>query len=708
MLKHIEVFNFKKLDRLSQSFTLGSNVVVGINGAGKSTLFEAIRFALYGTSAVACNKKNIPTWGAKDCKVVLETHHFTVTRTLKNCTVSSPDGTLLAEGHSPSNDYIAEQLGMDHKAFSIFAMSCQGETQALLTLGVTELNRRVENYSGVEIIDKIIRSASKDVTYLSGSVDSKELVDLTALTSEQEREQKSLLDLETTEHELNDSMVQLQVNLKQNDDEHFSLNVENQAIHEAKRLVDMLERDTSKTMGKISTLNESLNSLIEPAPFDPEKIADLRTQIKLYTDDLQQLTKLKQCKTTLENEVTSLQPSVDKEVKAEKELAELAETTISLQLAVDSTKELLHSERDRVNSIRTLIENSTCPTCKQSITDCDPEADAEKLAIAKKSYAAAYDCHAVVVTDNNDHKRILDQLHSDMSENARGYQAKKIEALASLRPIDEDLLANLPEWIMSCQNELEDLLECKNAHVSYTQRKSVMTNTLNDLKADLQNDLDDLEPAKVRAASNIIDLSIYKQKESKIKSALDANSKLKTTTMIGISKTKMVLHNLNTSIVAGKEHNAQLGQELKRLDLTSNLLKLLRENRLSFMQTVWDRILIASSTFLTQATDGWLTGLGRDDSGNFTYNENGSVDVPVAGCASGAQKAFLGVALRLGLAQALHGSHPLLMLDEPTEAMSESNAERLANSLLELGGQTIFITHRESDLLTARNIITIE
>jgi len=74
--------------------------------------------------------------------------------------------------------------------------------------------------------------------------------------------------------------------------------------------------------------------------------------------------------------------------------------------------------------------------------------------------------------------------------------------------------------------------------------------------------------------------------------------------------------------------------------------------------------------------------------------------------ASGAQKGFMGVAVRLAMSSCLRVSFPTVILDEPTESMSEDNALRLSSSLL-ASDQVILITHKISDNLVSSNIIEI-
>lgn len=173
------------------------------------------------------------------------------------------------------------------------------------------------------------------------------------------------------------------------------------------------------------------------------------------------------------------------------------------------------------------------------------------------------------------------------------------------------------------------------------------------------------------------------------------------------SEIEFAASELEENIDTCHRENKKLTKLYAEHDKLTKLVEMLRGQRQSFMSTVWNSILAASSTFVDNATDGWITGLGRDDAGNFTFSERGGVYAPVIGCASGAQKAFLGVGVRVGLGQALLGRNMALLLDEPTEAMSEDNAGNLAAALLALGGQTLFITHRNKEAVSAQRVIQI-
>ena len=86
------------------------------------------------------------------------------------------------------------------------------------------------------------------------------------------------------------------------------------------------------------------------------------------------------------------------------------------------------------------------------------------------------------------------------------------------------------------------------------------------------------------------------------------------------------------------------------------------------------------------------------------YCEDG-VFAPVES-ASGMQRGFIGVAVRLALAKSLRSSCALVVLDEPTESMREEPAMRLSGALLG-NEQVLMVTHRESDKGVATNIVEL-
>jgi hypothetical protein len=175
---------------------------------------------------------------------------------------------------------------------------------------------------------------------------------------------------------------------------------------------------------------------------------------------------------------------------------------------------------------------------------------------------------------------------------------------------------------------------------------------------------------------------------------------------VEVSNQRIRIHNQDAQLDVVEGVNTKLKDLEGDLDKHTRLIKYLRTTRTDYMGGVWASILGAASGFINKTTQGWITEIGRSPTGNFTFTENGIVGT-VKGDASGAQKEFIGVSLRIGLGMALQGDRALLMLDEPTGGMTEANADKLATGLLGVAGQKIVITHRSSERLTAANIINL-
>ncbi len=167
MINSIVTTNFKALQSKDVGFENGLNILKGPNGVGKSSLMQALKFALYGTASVPGKKGSIPTWGKKKASVTLELDDgHSIERSTSDCKVKL-DGEVVATGNAPCSSYISKLLQLDLKGFEMFHFSNQGETAALLTLGATELQRRVESHAGVEVIDGTIARARKGASRLA-------------------------------------------------------------------------------------------------------------------------------------------------------------------------------------------------------------------------------------------------------------------------------------------------------------------------------------------------------------------------------------------------------------------------------------------------------------------------------------------------------------------------------------------------------------
>jgi len=842
MISFIETKNFKKLGTSRLDFTTETNLVIGENGKGKTTVFNALRFALYGTSAIASSALNIPTWGNKNCEVSVGfTNDFLIVRSLKDCKVyrAGNDGSLLnlperkvAEGSKPCTEWVKSHLGLDYKMFSIFNMSMQGETGALITLGATELNRIVESFSGIGILDKIIKSLSKEKGLIEGALTTVEYYDINernALFKQKEIEQSKISKLaESTNLRL----------ISLTEKEKIALQAYQSAVIENQKITE-IETDLAVKTEALTTLKENLLS-------SDKKVNDLKNKVELTnTDNIANLTLV----SNLENEVklfnTDSTLHTQYEMQANKLSAELlehkknAELEDSVEVAKQALlKEISIGENTKliISSIVSLksrlssLEEDRVSALKMSVLELD--VDVKKKALNKEisileekhlilneaylSSKAAYTKAQKVVTSGvceaclrpfenfNESKAIINEVNA---KNKLYLDSKAFSQLNNEIVLAKDKLSNLPNYgkdnLLHANNLLPDIssyksrLEKELSTLEVVSEKELSTwevisekdiakeeaslqslrkslselpnpgiNNFKKVKecenylAELTIKIGDLESAwekfnEEETLSTIKTCKLAIQEFNNVVRDLDFHISERNITETKVERLALVLAKIEvkekqdldslslqckqitaetettrsalTAITGAltkltielklegseldriKESNALYNKYTNILDKTNRLTKFLRKSRANYMDGVWILILSAASSWVSQATSGWeaaISEVSRNANGDFTFTENG-ITSPVYSEASGAQKEFIGVALRIGLSMALQGKSALLMLDEPTAGMSEVNADRLATALLSVAGQKIIITHRKSERLTANNIINL-
>ena len=171
-LLSLDTTNFKKLGTSHSEFTKGLNVIAGDNAQGKSTLLQAIECALFGSTVVPGKKENIPTWGQTKYGLELRfklkpgNEFYILTRTGSTAKlmrhwlvqvgeIKEPE--LVANGSTPVTAMMEELLGLSAKDWNLFVQSKQGSSAGILDFGAAALNRKVEEFAGVDLIDKALR-----------------------------------------------------------------------------------------------------------------------------------------------------------------------------------------------------------------------------------------------------------------------------------------------------------------------------------------------------------------------------------------------------------------------------------------------------------------------------------------------------------------------------------------------------------------------
>ena len=710
MLKRLETTHFKKLESAAIDLSAGSNIVVGDNGNGKTTVFEAIRFALFGASAVTGSTKFLPTYGHKNCRVKLWVKDYLIDRTLTNCKITDKNGAVVAEGKTTCTEFMQTELKMDAKGFSVFSMSQQGETQALLTLGVTELNRRVEKYAGVHIIDEVVRKASADKNTLDSHLDGKQYIDIGPMTIDKLCHDEALKDMEAIRTDMDEEKAKLQDLLTQH-----RRTIDVHAKHNQRILMN--RSDARELESKKDGLLEEVR--LTQVDIDAALLADDHTHVadektlercrdgaNRLQEQVQEVAHLEYEQALLLKRVAKLTPLAEQETDAQARLPDMQEKLFKLNKLVHSLNGTVMLQKSELGTFETLLKDGVCPTCHRSHEGFDETLTQEQINSLSNSIAFYREKLNAHIAE----EAALDSKVKTLLQAVNGHNSALAVCQEDLKTILEKLStypAALKANLALALQKVEDLLKEKALMEQAMAHFEQLANRLNRLNASLKLTNTQLVEAKHLAQGELFEVSRELDELLETENTLAVTNSKLLEQQTQISEIEFRLEKLCSEIITHQKANKEYNKNAAKHDKLTKLVDMLRSKRQDFMAAIWHGILASSSAFVNDATGGWITAISRDDSGNFTFSENGGIFVPVVGGASGAQKAFLGVGVRVGLGHALLGCNMALLLDEPTEAMSEENAGYLADALLALGGQTLFITHRNTEAVSAQRVIKI-
>lgn len=715
MIVSLETTNFRKLGNFKANFLNGTNLIIGPNGQGKSTIFQAIRFALFGLSSIEAEADEIPTWGERTCEVRLAFSDFYVVRTMKDCKVfrRGDDGSYtddakykVAEGNSPATKFIKDMLKMDHKLFDIFFMSMQGETGALITYGVTDLNRIVEDISGIGILDKVIKSVSKETTQNEGALGTVEYIDPTELKAEVDEATKVKEGFEAEKESLQRDLDVVSQNLKNvNNDIEFA-NDNNQRIARNKLHAENLR-------GRLSQVTEALElaeTKLEETKPKVKSVDGLIVERDTITDTLKQFDKDNykhdQLSATIEEHTKAAE---DAEKKAPLEEAtkiqarKLEDDLKAARQSVERQVVSLEKWDEKIEQVEKELKDGVCSKCNRPFDDFDPDKMEERL----KGLRAERAEETSQLSKLNKLVRSIDEEISQLPD----YGTNNAEAAEMSRKIIEqekkeleDLEAKWEEFDYEESESRRDKLnqEIAEAKVLANELKEYEANVekFSEMKSEMESQLSEYveeEPT---------DLKPLHERRDKLRPQHDELMLQVTNAFNRLAQSQETYIHSKHRLDKVLSDNEAFSTYSKDVSIGKELVKFLRNSRTDYMDGVWTMILGVASEFVNNTTKGWITEIGRNEKGKFTFTQDGIVST-VKGSASGAQKEFIGTAIRIGLSSCLYGSNALMMLDEPTAGMVEENADKLASGLLSVHGQKIIITHRQSERLTAANVINL-
>ncbi|QBJ04544.1 DNA repair exonuclease [Pseudomonas phage Lana] len=744
--------NFKKLGSFTAEFTQGLNVVAGDNAKGKSTLLQAIQVALFGPTVVPGKKENIPTWGQKTWKVTLtfQLHAdeiYSCVRTDKTAklTRTNADGSvdLVANGSTPVTAEMESLLGLSAKDWDLFVQSKQHSSAAILEFGAAALNRKVEEFAGVDLIDKVQAEAQRQSTISTGKADAllvsdeameeaREMAKAAAdaslqagsglATAVSNSESQGEFDLEkpAAAFALREKIAVVvslsnRITVAENNVKHAN----SRADEAAARTMGLVKQDGAAILADMEGMKTSGTTLAatEKALNDELAVAK-RLQLAADEADLA----LDTCQVEHNANWKDFEPD-DSEI----EIALLDRTIQTSQDDLAARLEEVGKAKGSYDNLLMLSDGAVCPTCLRAKEDHDPEklkAEAEEARTywegRKASVAQLQTDIAAMKEDRKGRADTLARYEAsivklDNAINADKAAKEAVKPARALGIIEDELsgvagqLSESRTSYAEMQAKLKGITEANSTYDREHAALAAAGVTVDETKATLQALNDELEAlpeppteADVKAAEAAETAyqaahSEWKERKQVLESAVTlAKQEVKHATSL-LDAANEKLEQLQKNATAAVEHVA-LAKKYQRL------VQFLRDRRQQYLKEVWDTVMGVGSKLVRTASKDLITQISNDE-GDFYYMEEG-ISAPTAS-ASGAQKAMIGVSLRVGLARALYGKDSLLIFDEPTADCREHNAASLAAMIAGSAKQVLLITHRETDQALAENIVNV-
>ncbi|NCC40478.1 MAG: hypothetical protein EOM21_13680 [Gammaproteobacteria bacterium] len=674
MLKRLRLSNFQKHQSLDLDFTDGLNLVVGKNWAGKTTIQRAILYALFGSSAVPVKASSLVTQSSSDPMLVeleigLNDGVYTVQRGTKGALLQRGAG-VLASGQTAVTAAVEDLLGIDAKSFTNFQVARQNEAASILTLGSGKLNQHIEAVCGVTLVDDA-------VAYLKERIAENKLLDDQAAALDARMEV-----LVTLLEDLSDKLS----NAKAEHDQKLALCAQaadafSNSTREIARLTASVNEFLSRKQAR-ATLHDVLATLPEVAPPAP---GELETATQQFDYAKAQAAVYRSAAAAYAQALREVESAEAAAAESSRGLIPSAQSPEQIESALSIARDDESVARQAYLAAVAERDSSVCPACSRPFESDKDHASLEALVAAAQITASAK-ADAVTALNKALSEAFVQQRRQDQHQAALQRLGEARLRLAQIDPpheIDEAALASLSQHCEALRtrqnqhNERARLLEQWLALPEPGVDESALLSQAHAQAEPLRKALADAENATLRS-------------EFAVK---EANTEL--------SRASSEAENLRMQ----RETLAQAQGDAQR---RKALVKVLTENRESFMASAWQRLLSSASDFASAATDGAVTGLHREDDAFFFYEvEDGEGELRPIELASGHQQAVLGVGIKLALGAAVGAAFDVVLLDEVSAGATDELSLMMTRALKEQTAQCLLITHRAADAALADHVIAL-
>jgi DNA repair exonuclease SbcCD ATPase subunit len=702
MLQQLRLTNFKQHRALTVNFDKGVNAILGENAHGKTTILKSILFALQGATG-AGNKDHLTTRGETGMKVELDwdlgqAGKVTIIRTLSSAKVLQ-DGKPIASGQVAVTRWVEDQLGMASKMFKSLLYAEQGKTQKLLDDGPTDLQKQLEVVAQSQIIDIVLTMIKSDNEKAEGELtgigqvpDMNGLRDLLeAAQNEFQVASETLTRTSVYADKVEASLKSAQTEYDQNLQISLSANqlriekgrlegerdilVAQKAKLEAAE-VDPVDRDA------IDALDAEITSDLANANARQRKLDKLISDHAAYQDLVNQYNKLLPMEEIID-ECDALQSKV----------------AVAADAATLARSELMAREGD--------AKKAVCSTCSRPFDDTHLEVAIAAVNDARQRFEAANDALTKVNQELTD---FLAQHSTDLKRlavtkntlNSLRLQMDTHPILETINPNEQPDIDKLCEVVKAKKDRLEELRDRARAYNTWVNQYESAKSAFEDVERRLGEATDKLGSLAIPSDDLLRSLKDEVNRWSTELLLAKDHKLLAAQTYTGIENR---IADLTKQIESGEAKADRVARIKHETADRVELQKYLRNNRSRLMDEAWTALTVYTSHLVSSVTDGAITNLTRDDSGEFFAIENGH-PTPVEEL-SGAQKSIIGLCLRLSLSHLFYGDNGFVLLDEVTADCSEANSAKVAGMLRGLNSQVVMVTHRQGDAVNANNAILL-
>lgn len=518
ILNNLNLSNYKQYAALSLDFREGLVGIIGKNGAGKSTIFEAILYCLFGRDE--SNKTLVRSSFAEPKANVELALEFTIGESLyrvrrefrgKALAVGAElfkNDQLVAKGVSAVNDELVKVLHIEREAFKRSVFSGQKELDELSAAKGEERKKMIRRMLGLDMLDDIQTRIKADIRDLN---------------SRMEGQRQNLLSDEAAgalQVEIAESEKSLEENKLAFEKENKNLRAVEEKYRAGKHKFDEEEgrsRQFNALNGELGQLQERLAGLRAQQENLAKKSQDLRQQkekldgergeFSQYLEEKKRLGELESARQrhinrsarsdkiaetrellkNTQSKIADYARQLTQKAEVESALAEkqgrvaVLEEEIKAKLAehgavegkIGGIQAGLRERSEKLDTLRALGREGTCPTCLQPLLDGYERALAEleqeiNTLQSKQLQALEQEKNAIVEAGQNLRKR-QDAARSEVEK--LGKEQTRLAEIARLKTAEEGQQTLLEKRLVADEAILREIGEVNFDEVVYSALK---------------------------------------------------------------------------------------------------------------------------------------------------------------------------------------------------------------------------------------------